>query len=112
LAGARADSSRRPTIILCAGVGAREIRFATQPDIQVRLTGSLGDSVRVLERRNLPTPVGAGSTYRDISIAVELAAYLADSCRQPAGADSLRGAEPSSLCASILRADSARGRPQ
>jgi hypothetical protein len=106
------DTTRRPTIILCAGVGAREIHFATQPDIDVKLTGALGDSVRVLERRNLPKPVVAGTTYRDIYVAVEIVAHLADDCRQPAAADTARAAARSSLCASILRADSARGRPQ
>jgi hypothetical protein len=106
------DSARRPTIILCAGIGAREVHFATQPDIRVRLTGSLGDSVRVLERRNLPKPVTAGSTYRDVYIAVELVAHLADSCRQDAGADSARTEASISFCASVLRADSARRRPQ
>ena len=110
--GTPGDSARRPTIILCAGVGAREVHFATQPDIRVRLTGSLGDSVRVLERRNLPKPVTAGTTYRDVYVAVELVVHLADSCREATGADSARTAATSSLCASILRADSARGRPQ
>jgi hypothetical protein len=93
-------------------VGAREIHFATQPDIDVRLSGALGDSVRVLERRNLPKPVVAGTTYRDIYIAVEIVGHLADDCRQQAAADTARAAARSSLCASILRADSARGRPQ
>ena len=117
LARARADtgggsSGRQPTVILCAGVGAREIQFAKQPDISVKLTGSLGDSVHVLERRNLPKPVAAGATYRDVFIAVEIVAHLADSCRQDAAADSTRLANTASLCASILRADSARGRPE
>ena len=106
------DTTRRPTIILCAGVGAREVHFATQPDIDVRLSGALGDSVRVLERRNLPKPVVAGTTYRDIYIAVEIVGHLTDDCRQQAAADTARAAARSSLCASVLRADSARGRPQ
>ena len=106
------DSARNPTVILCASVGAREVHFATQPDISVRLTGTLGDSVRVLERRNLPKPVVAGATYRDVYVAVELVAHLVDSCRQEGAADSVRAGAPSSLCASILRADSARRRPQ
>jgi hypothetical protein len=109
---ASGDSARQPTIILCAGVGAREVHFATQPDISVRLTGSLGDSVRVLERRNLPKPVVAGVTYRDVYIAVEIVAHLTDSCRQQTGADTARAGLSPSLCASILRADSARGRPE
>lgn len=105
------DTARRPTIILCAGVGAREVRFATQPDIDVRLSGALGDSVRVLERRNLPKPVVAGTTYRDVFVAVEIVGHLTDNCRAQA-ADTARTAAASSLCASILRADSARGRPE
>ena len=113
LAARRADtasSGRTPTIILCAGVGAREVHFNTQPDISVRLTGALGDSVRVLERRNLPRPVVAGTTYRDVFVAVEIVANLADSCREQA-ADTTR-AGTTALCADILRADSARGRPR
>jgi hypothetical protein len=106
------DTTRRPTLILCAGVGAREVHFAKQPDIDVRLSGALGDSVRVLERRNLPKPVVAGTTYRDIYIAVEIVGHLTDDCRQQAAADTARAAARSSLCASILRADSVRGRPQ
>ena len=114
LAARRADtassSARHPTIILCAGVGAREVHFNTQPDISVRLTGALGDSVRVLERRNLPRPVVAGTTYRDVFIAVEIVANLADSCREQAADTARAGA--TALCADILRADSARRRPQ
>ncbi len=109
---ATSDTARRPTIILCAGAGARELTFATQPDIDVRLSGALGDSVRVLERRNLPKPVVAGTTYRDVFVAVEIVGHLADNCRTQAAPDTARTAAASSLCASILRADSARRRPQ
>jgi hypothetical protein len=97
-----------PDIILCASVSAREVRFATQPQISVRLSGALGDSVHVLERRNLPRPVGAGTTYRDVFVAVEILGHLAQSCApdSSAAADSTRGAISPSLCASIRVADS------
>src|SRR5690349_7618039 len=53
-----------PDIILRASVSAREVTFRTQPHVAIRLCGGTLDSVRVVERRNLPTPVVAGTTYR------------------------------------------------
>jgi hypothetical protein len=96
-----------PDIILRASVSAREIRFATQPHISVRLCGGTLDSVRVVERRNLPTPVVAGTTYRDIYVAVEILGHLTGSCI----ANGLTGgrAAPSSRgpCASLGIRDTA-----
>jgi hypothetical protein len=74
------DPRGRPDIILLVAVQADEVRFATQPRIEVRLCGALGDTVRVLERRNLPTPVVAGTTYRDVYIAVEILGHLNAQC--------------------------------
>jgi hypothetical protein len=64
---------------IIAAAEAREVRFARQPEIRVRLCGGL-DSVRVIERRNLPTPVVVGTTYRDVYIAVEILAHLDGQC--------------------------------
>jgi hypothetical protein len=69
-----------PAIILRASASAREVRFASQPRIQVRLCGGVLDSVRVLERRNLPDPVQPGVTYRDVYIAVEILGHLNAEC--------------------------------
>ncbi|HJQ19952.1 MAG TPA: hypothetical protein VJ867_06340 [Gemmatimonadaceae bacterium] len=84
---ARRDSSALPspehaTIVLYASASAREVRFAAQPRIVVRLCGAVSDSVHVLERRNLPERVQPGVTYRDVFIAVEIIGHLrADSLR-------------------------------
>lgn len=69
-----------PAIILFASASAREVRFASQPRIQVRLCGGVLDSVRILERRNLPDPVQPGVTYRDVFVAVEILGHLNAEC--------------------------------
>lgn len=112
-----ADSARRgnsgagqqigttPDIILRASVSAKEIRFAQQPHISIRLCGGTLDSVRVVERRNLPTPVVAGTTYRDVYVAIEILGHLTGSCI----ANTLSGgraASSSGLCASLGIRDS------
>lgn len=66
-------------IAIIASASAREIRFASAPDIRVRLCGGL-DSLRVIERRNLPDRVVAGQTYRDVYIAVEILGRVDAAC--------------------------------
>lgn len=89
-----------PTIVLLASVSARELRFQSQPRVSVRLCGGF-DSVRVVERRNLPERVVPGVTYRDVYVAVEILGHLyADCLREgfaggrstacPTAADTLR----------------------
>jgi hypothetical protein len=68
-----------PSIILRAAAHARSIRFGAQPEIRVRLCHGL-DSVRVTERRNLPTPIVAGRVYQDVYIAMELLAHVDGAC--------------------------------
>ena len=75
-----ADSARNPTIVVRADVSAREVRFAKQPELRVTLVGGTLDSVRVLERRNLPERVQPGVTYRDVYIAVEIVGKLHAQC--------------------------------
>jgi hypothetical protein len=112
-----ADTDRRPTIALLVSASAREIRFASQPNIVVRRCGGAGDSVRVLERRNLPERIEPGVTYRDVYIAVEILGHLNAACiLQRAGvADTSRvGTVPSETgdpCASIQLRDSIRTTP-
>lgn len=80
-AGAQADTTPRgPAIVLRADVSAREVRFAKEPEIRVTLVGGTMDSVRVVERRNLPERVQPGVTYRDVYIAVEVIGRLHAEC--------------------------------
>ena len=80
-AGAQADTTARgPAIVLRADVSAREVRFAKAPGIRVTLVGGTLDSVRVVERRNLPERVQPGVTYRDVYIAVEVIGRVHAKC--------------------------------
>jgi hypothetical protein len=98
-----------PAIVLRASASAREVRFAAQPRIQVRLCGGVLDSVRVLERRNLPDPVQTGVTYRDVFVAVEILGHLNAQCL----ADRITGGagQRGSACASIQVRDTSGARP-
>jgi len=58
-------------VVIFAEASAKEVSFKAQPQLHVRLSGGL-DSVHVLDRTNLPSPVVSGRTYRDVHIAVEL----------------------------------------
>ena len=118
IAAPSATGPAAPDIILCASVNAREVRFASQPRLSVRLTGQIGDTVHVLERKNLPDPVVPGTTYRDVYVAVEILGHLAGSCSSDstgaggAAPDSTRSSLSPSLCATILAGDSASRRRQ
>jgi hypothetical protein len=68
-----------PDIILLAQVQADEVRFASQPRVRVRLCWG-GDTLRVVQRENLPSPVVAGTTYRNVYVAVELLGRLNAEC--------------------------------
>jgi hypothetical protein len=85
---ARADSASfaiggarngNPTVYLFVGVHADEVRFAKQPNVRVRLCWG-GDTLRVVQRDNLPSPVVAGTTYRNVYVAVELIGRLNGEC--------------------------------
>src|SRR2546423_15658217 len=106
--GARTGNS---TIYLFVGVQANEVRFAKQPNVRVRLCWG-GDTLRVVQRQNLPSPVVAGTTYRNVYVAVELIGRLNGECLSnaigvgsqqttaPAGVTQGAGAQPSaSNCA-------------
>ncbi len=66
-------------IILRVGVHADQVRFAKQPDVRVRLCWG-GDTLRVVQRQNLPSPVVAGTTYRNVYVEVELVGRLNGEC--------------------------------
>jgi hypothetical protein len=99
--------STAPDIILRASVTAREVRFATQPHVTIRLCGGALDSVRVLERRNLPTPVVAGTTYRDVYVAIEILGHLTGGCIANTLIGGRAAPSTSNPCASIGIRDSA-----
>jgi hypothetical protein len=86
------------------------VRFASQPQISVRLCGALTDSVRIIERRNLPDPVQPGVTYRDVYIAVEILGHLNAEClaRRITAPPAESGPD---VCASLRVRDSARAAP-
>jgi hypothetical protein len=66
-------------IILRVGIHADEVRFAKQPNVRVRLCWG-GDTLRVVQRQNLPSPIVAGTTYRNVYVAVELVGRLNGEC--------------------------------
>jgi hypothetical protein len=66
-------------VILLVGIHADQIRFASQPHLRVRLCWG-GDTVRVVQRDNLPSPVVPGTTYRNVYIAVELLGRVNAEC--------------------------------
>jgi hypothetical protein len=91
LTPARGDTARRAgatpgdtlpvAIRLIASVSADEVRFERSPVVCVKLSGDAQlDSVHVLARRNLATPVVRGNTYRDVYVAVEILGRLNAEC--------------------------------
>ena len=74
------DSTPAAAIVIQAEVSAREVRFNRQPTLKVALAYGTVDSVRVIERHNLPDPVQPGVTYRDVRIAVEIIGHINAQC--------------------------------
>lgn len=66
-------------IFLHASAQANEVRFASQPQVRVRLCWA-GDTLTVVARENIPSPVVAGTTYRNVYLAVELLGRLNAVC--------------------------------
>jgi hypothetical protein len=66
-------------VMLLVGVHADEVRFGSQPHVRVRLCWG-GDTLRVVQRDNLPSPVVPGTTYRNVYIAVELIGRVNAEC--------------------------------
>src|SRR5579885_2641297 len=91
----RDTASCAADVVIYAAASVGEIRFASQPSLSVRLCGGL-DSIHVIERRNLPSPVVAGTTYRNVYVAVQIFGRLTADCLQQtltgrgAAADSTR----------------------
>jgi hypothetical protein len=76
IGGARSGEA---DIVLWVGVHADQVRFAKQPQTRVRLCWG-GDSLRVVQRENIPSPVVAGTTYRNVYVAVELIGRVNAEC--------------------------------
>jgi hypothetical protein len=66
-------------VLLLVGIHADEVRFASQPHLRVRLCWG-GDTLRVVQRDNLPSPIVPGTTYRNVFIAVELLGRVNAEC--------------------------------
>jgi hypothetical protein len=102
-----------PAIVIFAAANIRELRFGAQPDVRISLRGALGDSVRVLERRNLPDQIVPGTTYRDVYVAVEILGHLNAQCISAlitGGVADSAGAPR--RCAGVERDSSAVSRPR
>jgi hypothetical protein len=91
-------------VLLLVGVHADEVRFASQPRVRVRLCWG-GDTVRVVQRDNLPSPVVPGTTYRNVYIAVELLGRINAEClaeRIGVGAGAAANARPANPAAAAV----------
>jgi hypothetical protein len=66
-------------VLLLVGVHADEVRFASTPHLRVRLCWG-GDTLRVVQRDNLPSPIVPGTTYRNVYVAVELIGRINAEC--------------------------------
>jgi hypothetical protein len=101
-----APINESPDIVLLASVHADQVKFASKPDIRVRLCWG-GDSVRVIERTNLPSPVVPGTTYRNVFINLEILGHVNAACLaskisgQPV--DTIASAACAGLSASVRR---------
>ena len=107
----KADSAQHTAVYLFAAVEAQEVRFVGQPKICVRLNGDVQlDSVRVVGRRNIASPVVSGTTYRDVYVAVEILGRLNADCISARITGAAAGASSGGACASLGVRDSASGR--
>ncbi len=66
-------------IMLLVGVHADEVRFGAQPHLRVRLCWG-GDTLRVVQRDNLPSPIVPGTTYKNVYIALEIIGRVNAEC--------------------------------
>lgn len=105
------DTAQHAAVRLFAAVQAAEVQFARQPKICVKLSGDVRlDSVRVVGRRNLASPVVSGTTYRDIYVAVEILGHLNAECISARITGGERTGQAAGPCASIGVRDTTAGR--
>jgi hypothetical protein len=76
---AAAADTTRSDIVLFARVRAETLRFDTNPEMRATVSGCPQlDTARVVVRTNLPKPVQAGVTYRNVVIDARLRAQFSD----------------------------------
>jgi hypothetical protein len=103
--------SVHPALRLFAAVQADEVRFDKQPKICVTMRGDARlDSVRVVGRRNLTSPVVRGTTYRDVYVAVEILGHLDAECISARITGAAAAGPATGSCASVGVRDSTSGR--
>jgi hypothetical protein len=110
-AAGAAAAAGRPDVVLIVAFSADELRFNSPPDARIRFCWG-SDSLHVIERRNLPSPVVAGTTYRNVFIAAELRAYLNAEClsERLGVSDSTPSSASNRSCGALrLNAAAARG---
>jgi hypothetical protein len=70
---------REPDVEIAATVRAKEIRYESKPDVDVRAyTDSPAVAESVSKRENLPDELEPGVTYRDFAVCWRLSARLED----------------------------------
>jgi hypothetical protein len=97
-------------VLLLVGIHADEVRFGSQPHVRVRLCWG-GDTLRVVQRDNLPSPVVPGTTYRNVYIAVELLGRINAEClaEKIGVGNNARPTPPSAGSCAFLGANAATG---
>lgn len=105
------DTAQHTAVRLFAAVRADEVQFARQPKICVKMSGDVRlDSVRVVGRRNLASPVVSGTTYRDIYVAVEILGHLNAECISARITGAAATGQAAGPCASLGVRDTTAGR--
>ena len=79
LFGVGGAKSGAADVMLLVGVHADQVLFKSQPHLRVRLCWG-GDTLRVVQRDNLPSPIVPGTTYRNVYIAVEVIGRVNAEC--------------------------------
>ncbi|HMI46571.1 MAG TPA: hypothetical protein VK491_10435 [Gemmatimonadaceae bacterium] len=102
--------SGQADVLLLVGIHADEVRFGSQPHVRVRLCWG-GDTLRVVQRDNLPSPVVPGTTYRNVYIAVELLGRVNAEClaEKIGVGNNARPTPPSAGSCAFLGANAATG---
>ncbi len=98
-------------VLLLVGIHADEVRFASQPHIRARLCWG-GDTLRVIQRDNLPSPIVPGTTYRNVYIAVELLGRVNAEClaeKLGVGPSSPQNAQPANVAVASAAAPTSVG---
>jgi hypothetical protein len=72
-----ADRKRPPDVSIAASASAEELRFETQPEVDVGSVGSgARDSRHSTRRNNIDSPVRPGKVYRRVFAATEVSGRL------------------------------------